>query len=1144
MFVSHAAFILIAAVLSAATGQVPAIVVDTDEDVQDAPDLSSAAALLQDPGPDGLISLREAILAANASPGEDTITFDSALTQPIFPQTGPVFTLEDSSGGTTIIGDGIVVNGAAYTGGVHGLLITSANNTVQGLTFINFNESGITIDGAGAAGNTIAGCRLGTTGTVAAGNGVAGIRVSNGAHDNVIGGVTAAERNIISGNDQVGVFIFGTGTTSNAVVGNYIGTNEAGAQAIPNLFNGITIGFGASGNLIGGVAAGAGNVISGNGRIGVLLTDAGETVSSQNTIAGNLVGLAANAVSPLGNGRWGIAIEDGPSQNFIGAAPGGPGANTIAFSGFDGIEIKGAASFSNRIGANSIFSNNEDAIDLINGGNADLQPPVINGINPVRGSCQTPSGQIDIYADLGSEAQTYLGSTTANDIGDFSTALDLSAAQDRNLTATVTDAFNNTSELSTPFAVSGGEGEGEGEGEPGANFGVELLVTEADNICQTYLNGDLILETQFGESPDGPIAGPGFSGPVDITDLMRPGKNIFRFLVQDTDCCNVSGFFELRVHTLRVFFDGIQSDTTQFGTIFSRTFALDWDPDKSDLLVEVLDAETSQPVPQAVVRVDPGGQTARVDENGKYRFLLDRPELYAATCSATGYQVAQSLSLLYRETTLTQSVTLFLTRSSGGSSDRDGDGLPDDAEIEIYGTNPNSADTDRDGMSDLFEVQYGLDNTRNDANEDADEDGFTNLREFFLRSDPRDPSSPRADFYVSTLGNDNNTGTKSSPWRTIAKAMATVPGLIGVGAPGEDAPVGLRAISDGTRAVVHLVAGVYQEDVFLQPEIRVQGAGLNQSIIRGRLFAARRSAVVDVKVEEPDSGFQTLVTVNTGPMLFERVTVQGRAGTVATGMLFSGTDPANVLVTDCVLARLATGIDVQGSLPLTRRTRFVDVSGDGFIIRAVDTKQNATGDNTLGQANRTGTGWNQFDTESIDGSAVVNERTETLFMENNDWNTDDANAIDAKISGPGDFIPFLAKGAGLLPASVVCTVWDGATNEPILDASVSIAPGGYEDLTENVDGIYTFAALPAGDYSVTVNAPGFDPLTQAASVSGGETGALVFAMGTQPVAPAGGCNCAKSSAAPPRPLHAYSGKFLVMAATLGVLLRVNRKRKQ
>ena len=74
-------------------------------------------------------------------------------------------------------------------------------------------------------------------------------------------------------------------------------------------------------------------------------------------------------------------------------------------------------------------------------------------------------------------------------------------------------------------------------------------------------------------------------------------------------------------------------------------------------------------------------------------------------------------------------------------SDADGDGLIDYREILTYGTDWQAFDTDRDGMSDGWEVNYGLDPLVNDAGDDNDGDGFTNLAEYLKGSDPLDPKS-------------------------------------------------------------------------------------------------------------------------------------------------------------------------------------------------------------------------------------------------------------------------------------------------------------------------------------------------------------------------------------------------------------------
>ena len=49
----------------------------------------------------------------------------------------------------------------------------------------------------------------------------------NNAANNTIGGTAASARNIISGNTNDGVYVTGALATGNAIQGNFIGTNAA-----------------------------------------------------------------------------------------------------------------------------------------------------------------------------------------------------------------------------------------------------------------------------------------------------------------------------------------------------------------------------------------------------------------------------------------------------------------------------------------------------------------------------------------------------------------------------------------------------------------------------------------------------------------------------------------------------------------------------------------------------------------------------------------------------------------------------------------------------------------------------------------------------------------------------------------------------
>lgn len=93
--------------------------------------------------------------------------------------------------------------------------------------------------------------------------------------------------------------------------------------------------------------------------------------------------------------------------------------------------------------------------------------------------------------------------------------------------------------------------------------------------------------------------------------------------------------------------------------------------------------------------------------------------------------------------------------------DSDDDGLSDGDEINIHNTDPKSTDSDSDGMPDGWEVTYGLNPLVNDALEDLDGDGISNIEEYNATTNPNNGNiASKASLYLPV---ENSTEVALSP---------------------------------------------------------------------------------------------------------------------------------------------------------------------------------------------------------------------------------------------------------------------------------------------------------------------------------------------------------------------------------------------
>src|SRR5262249_33437467 len=145
---------------------------------------------------------------------------------------------------------GIWIGSSAGTGNRIGTNADGFADAAERNVIAGNDGHGVVVQGSGnvLAGNLIG---LGADGVTPLGNLGCGVMISNGAN-NVIGGASAAARNVISANASVGVFITGNSATGNQVSGNFIGLDAGGNLDRGNGTDGVVISNGAANNTVGG----------------------------------------------------------------------------------------------------------------------------------------------------------------------------------------------------------------------------------------------------------------------------------------------------------------------------------------------------------------------------------------------------------------------------------------------------------------------------------------------------------------------------------------------------------------------------------------------------------------------------------------------------------------------------------------------------------------------------------------------------------------------------------------------------------------------------------------------------------------------------------------------------------------------------
>ncbi len=186
---------------------------------------------------------------------------------------------------------GLDATGASTAGPGTISLRDGAQHTVIDSNVVSGTYRGVEMTGSGTSYNTVTNCLLGTdySGIVPMSTGLIGVYLTDNADYNTIGGIDAG--NVIASWTYRGIVI--DGASNNTIQGNWIGTDRDTTVDMGISNEAVHLLTGASENLIGGTSAGEGNVIVYSNGDAVRLSDDAGTGNAilGNLIHGNGYGI-------------------------------------------------------------------------------------------------------------------------------------------------------------------------------------------------------------------------------------------------------------------------------------------------------------------------------------------------------------------------------------------------------------------------------------------------------------------------------------------------------------------------------------------------------------------------------------------------------------------------------------------------------------------------------------------------------------------------------------------------------------------------------------------------------------------------------------------------------------------------------------